>query len=75
MDSLNIGIYGLALKSNVQVGDEFFIDEVIYKASSMKLVRAAVQGYETELQLDIAVLEFRLGRNVDVAASTSTDEL
>ena len=33
-----------------------------------------MQEYDTELLLDIAVLEHRLGRNVDVADSASTDE-
>ena len=42
MDFLNIGISGLELKSNVQVGDTFFVDEVIGKASLLKSVRAAV---------------------------------
>ena len=35
---------------------------------------SAVQGYYTELPLSIVVLERRLGRSVDVSASTSTDE-
>ena len=51
------------------------MDEVIGKASSMKSVRGYVQEYGTYLPLDIAVLDIRLGCNVDVAASTSTDEL
>ena len=74
MDFLTIGIYGLALKANVQVGDTFLMDEVIGNSSSMKSVRAAVQEYNTELPLDISVLERRLVLNVDFAASTSTDE-
>ena len=74
MNFLNLGIYSLVLKSNVQVGDELLIDEVIVKASLMKSVRAAVQGYDTELPLAIAVLEHYLGRNISVAAITSTDE-
>ena len=40
----------------------------------MKSARAAVQDYETDLPLDISVLELRLVRNIDVAASTITDE-
>ena len=48
--------------------------KVIGKASSMKSARASVQEYETDLPLDISVLELRLVRNVDVAASTITDE-
>ena len=40
----------------------------------MKSARASVQEYETDLPLDISVLEPRLGRNVYVAASTSTYE-
>ena len=51
MALLNISLSGLALKSNVQVGDELFMDEVIGKASSMKTVRAAVQEYDTYLPL------------------------
>ena len=41
MDLLNIGIYGLAPKSNIQVGNELLMDEVIVKASEMKSVRVA----------------------------------
>ena len=74
MAFLDIGLSGLALKSNVQIGDEFFMDEVIGKESSMKSVRSAVQDYGTDLPLDISFLEHRLGSNVDVSASTSTDE-
>ena len=73
MALLNIGISDLALKSNVQVGNKLFMDEVIGKALSMKSARAAVQEYDTELPLAIAILECRFGRNVDVAISTSTD--
>ena len=40
----------------------------------MKSVRAAVQGHDTEIPLDIAVLEHLLRCNVDAAASTSEDE-
>ena len=50
------------------------MDEFIGKTSSMKLQRGPVQEYDTELPLSIAVLECRLGLNVDVVASTSTDE-
>ena len=74
MDFLNIGLFGLGLKSNVQVGNEFLMDEFIGKASSMKSVIESVQEYETYLPLDIAVLERRLRRHVDVSASTSTYE-
>ena len=74
MDFLDIGLSGLALKSNVQLGDELLMDEVIFKASLMKSVRSAIQGYDSELPLDIAVLENRLGHNVDVASSTNTYE-
>ena len=69
---LNICLCGLVLKSNVQVGDEFLMDDFIGNASSMRLLRESVQEYDTELPLDIAVLERRLGRNV--AASTSMDD-
>ena len=74
MALLNIGLSGHALKSNVQVGDELLMYQVISKASLMKSVRADVQEYDTELPLAIYVLERRLGRNVDVPASTSTDD-
>ena len=74
MALLNIGLSSLVLKSCVQVGYEFLMDEVIGKASSIKLVREAVKEYDTELPLAVSVLERRLGCNVDVAASTSTDE-
>ena len=40
----------------------------------MKSVVADVQEYDTELPLDIAVLKHRLGHNVDVSASTGTDD-
>ena len=60
MDLLNIGIYGLAPKSNIQVGNEFLMDEVIGKASEMKSVRVAVQEYETYISLAISVLEHHL---------------
>ena len=73
MALLNIGLSGHALKSNVQVGDELLMYQVISKASLMKSVRADVQEYDTELPLAIAILECRFGRNVDVAISTSTD--
>ena len=36
MDFMNIGLYGLMLKSNVQVGYELLMDEVIGRASLMK---------------------------------------
>ena len=36
MDFLNIRLSSLALKSNVQVGDKFFMGEVIGVASLMK---------------------------------------
>ena len=74
MDFLDIGLSGLALKYNVQVGNEFLMDEFIGKASLMKSARVAVQDYDTDLPLGISVLERRLGRNVYVAASTSTYE-
>ena len=74
MAMLNIGLSGLTLKSNVQVGDESWMDEVIGKASLMKSVRADAQEYEKELPLYISVLDRRLGRNVDVSASNGTDE-
>ena len=69
-----IGISGLTLKSNVQVGDELLMDKVIGNSSLMKSARAAVQEYDTELPLAVAVLGCRLGINVDIAASTSTVE-
>ena len=50
------------------------MDEVIDNASFLKSVRASVQEYDTEIPLAIDVLERRLGRNVDVADSNSTDE-
>ena len=74
MDFLNIDLSGLALTSNIQVGDELFMDEVIGKTSSIKSVREAVQEYCTELPLSIDVLERSLRRNLDVVACTSTDE-
>ena len=74
MDFLNIGLSGLALKSNVQGVDELLMDEVIGKELLMKSVKAAVQEYDTELTLDIAVLKRHLGYNVDVDTSTSTDD-
>ena len=74
MDFLNIGLSGLTLKSNVQVGDEFLIGEVIGKVSSMKLVRKYVQDYDTDLPFTVFILEHCLGRNVDVDARTSMDE-
>ena len=40
---LNIDIYGLALNSNVQVGNGLLMDEFIGKSSSMRYVREAVQ--------------------------------
>ena len=55
------------MKSNVQVGDEFFMDKVIGNSSLMKSARAAVQEYDTELPLSIAVLGCRLVINVDIA--------
>ena len=72
---LNIGLSGLALRSNIQVGYEFLMDEVIGNAPLMKSVRAAVREYGTEVPLTISVLEHNLGRNVYVATSNSTDEL
>ena len=72
MSFLNIGLSGLAFKSNVQVGNELFMDDVIGKSSLMKSVVAAVQEYEKEIPLDISVLERHLVCNVDVDASTST---
>ena len=74
MALLNIGLYGLALKSNVQIGYETLMDEVIGKPSSMKSARAAVQEYGTEIPLSIDVLDHCLGRNVGVAPSTSTHD-
>ena len=43
MALLNISIYGLALKSNVQVGKEFLMDEITRKTLSVKSTRASVQ--------------------------------
>ena len=40
----------------------------------MKLVRKAVQDYDTELLFTIFILEHCLGRNVDVDDRTSMDE-
>ena len=74
MDLMNIGIYVLTLKSNVQVGDEFLMGEVIGNASSIKSAREYVQEYDTELPLAISVLDRHLGHNVDFSASTSTYE-
>ena len=74
MTFLDIGLSGLALKYNVQVGNEFLMGEFIGKASLMKSARVAVQDYDTDLPLGISVLERCLGRNVYVAASTSTYE-
>ena len=42
MDLLNIFISGPALNSNVQVGDEFLMNEVIGNASTMKSVKSSV---------------------------------
>ena len=39
---LNIGISGIVLKSNGQIGNEFWIDEVIGNASLIKSVRETV---------------------------------
>ena len=64
MDLLNIGLSGLALKSNVQVGDALLMDEVIGNASTMNSARADMKEYYTEIPLAIAVLECSLGRNV-----------
>ena len=50
------------------------MDEVIGKAPSMKPARASVQEYDTELPLDIAVMEIRMVRSVYVANITITDE-
>ena len=74
MALLNIGISGLSLKSNVQVGNKFLMDEVIGKALLMKSMREAMQEYDAELPLDIAVLEHHLGPNVYVSTSTSMYE-
>ena len=41
----------------------------------MKSLRETVKQYDTELPLDISVLELLLVRNVDVATSTSTYEI
>ena len=71
---LNIGLSGLALRSNIQVGYEFLMDEVIGNAPLMKSVRAAVREYGTEVPLTISVLEHNLGRNVYVATSNSTNK-
>ena len=73
MALLNIGITGLVLNSNVQVGYELLMDEVIGKLSLIKSMRGAMQDYEIELPLDF-FLECHLGRNVDVAAINSMDE-
>ena len=51
-----------------------FMDEVIDKLSLIKSVRVDVKEYYTELPLVIAVLERRLGFNVDVVASTIIDD-
>ena len=40
---LNIGLSGLPLKSNVQIGDTYVMHEVIGKASLMKSGRESVQ--------------------------------
>ena len=40
----------------------------------MESVRADVQEYDTEIPLDVAVLERHLGRNVYVDFSTSIDD-
>ena len=74
MACLNIGLFGIVLRSNVQVGHEFLMDEVIGNASLMKSMRSYVHKYDTELPLSTAVLELCLGRNLDVFASTSIDE-
>ena len=50
------------------------MDEVIDKLSLIKSVRVDVKEYYTELPLVIAVLERRLGFNVDVVASTIIDD-
>ena len=47
MSLLNIGLSGHVLKSNVQVGHELLMYEVIWNATSMKSVRAGVQEYDT----------------------------
>ena len=75
MSLLNICLYGHALDSNAQVGNELLMDEVIGKTTSMKSVKAYVQDYDKYLPLDIAVLERRLVCNVDVSTITSTYEL
>ena len=74
MALLNIGISLLEFNYDVHLVHEFLMDEVIGNASSMKSVGAAVQEYDTDLPWAISVLERRFGRNVDVSASTSTDD-
>ena len=74
MDFLTIGISGIELKSNVQLGNELLMYKVTGKESSTKSARVAVQEYDTELTLVVAVLYICLGCNVDIATSTSTDE-
>ena len=49
VDFLNNALYGLALKSNVQLVDELFMDEFIGNTSSIKSVREAVKEYDTDL--------------------------
>ena len=74
MALLDIDHCGIALNSNVQVGNNFLMDVFIGKAPSTKSVRAVVQYYDTELPLDIAVMESRMVRSVYVANITITDE-
>ena len=46
--------------------------EVIGKSSLIKFMRAGVQEYDTELPLDISILERCLGCNVYLSASNIT---
>ena len=48
---LSISLSRMSLQSVDEVGNEFLINKVLVGASSMKVVRQAVHGYDKELPL------------------------
>ena len=68
----NIELFGFFLKSHVQVGNEFLIDE-ISNTPLMKSARTALQEYTIDLSLTITILERRFERITDITDTITSN--
>ena len=74
MSLLKIGLPGLSLPSEVEVGNKFLMNKVPISASSIKAVRHAVHEYDKKIPLSINVLKRRMMLSIIIATNTRRNE-